>query len=94
MSCEDIKFYETVENGIVHLEDLHYAIPLPFTHQNIVMRNTSRITAAICLNSSPKDMLARWMRSSKVKSEETGIYHSQKPKVRVRCLVPHPFNKA
>ena len=49
MTCEDIKFYETVENGIVHLEDLHYAIPLPFTHQNIVMRNTSRITAAICL---------------------------------------------
>ena len=35
MSREDIKFCETVESGIVHLEDLHYEMPLPFKHQNI-----------------------------------------------------------
>ena len=29
LSREDIKFYETVENGIVHLEDRHYEMPLP-----------------------------------------------------------------
>ena len=39
MSCEDIKFYETVENGIVHLEDQHHEMPLPFKHQNIQLPN-------------------------------------------------------
>ena len=29
MSREDIKFCETVESGIVHLEDLHYEMPRP-----------------------------------------------------------------
>ena len=35
MSHEDIKFCETVESGILHLDDLHYEMPLPFKHQNI-----------------------------------------------------------
>lgn len=36
MSLEDIKFCETVESGIVHLEELHYEMPPPpFKHQNI-----------------------------------------------------------
>ena len=39
MSREDIKFCETVEIGIVHLEDLHYEMPLPFKHQNIRLPN-------------------------------------------------------
>jgi len=39
MSREDIKFCETVESGIVHLEDLHYEMPLPFKHQNIQLPN-------------------------------------------------------
>ena len=30
MSREDIQFCETVDSGIVHLEDLHYEMPLPF----------------------------------------------------------------
>ena len=38
MSREDIKFCETV-GGIVHLEDLHYEMPLPFKHQNIQLPN-------------------------------------------------------
>ena len=38
MSCEDIKFCE-MESGIVHLEDLHYEMPLPFKHQNIQLPN-------------------------------------------------------
>ena len=39
MSREDIKFCETVESGIVHLEDLHYEMPLQFKHQNIRLPN-------------------------------------------------------
>ena len=39
MSREDIKFCETVESGIVHLDDLHYEMPLPFKHQNIQLPN-------------------------------------------------------
>ncbi|XP_068720766.1 uncharacterized protein [Montipora capricornis] len=39
MSREDIKFCETVESGIVHLEDLHYELPLPFKHQKIQLPN-------------------------------------------------------
>ena len=39
MSRGDIKFCETVESGIVHLEDLHYEMPLPFKHQNIQLPN-------------------------------------------------------
>ena len=39
MSREDIKFCETVESSIVHLEDLHYEMPLPFKHQNIQLPN-------------------------------------------------------
>jgi len=35
MSCEDIKFCEIVESGIIHLEDLHYEMPLSFKHQTI-----------------------------------------------------------
>ena len=36
---EDIKFYETVETGIVHLEDLHNEMPLPFKHKNTQLPN-------------------------------------------------------
>ena len=36
---EDIKFYETVETGIVHLEDLHYEMPLPLKHKNTQLPN-------------------------------------------------------
>ena len=39
MSREDVKFYETVETGIVHLEDLHYEMPLPFKHKNTQLPN-------------------------------------------------------
>ena len=39
MSREDIQFCETVESGIVHLEDLHYEMPLPFKHPNIHLPN-------------------------------------------------------
>ena len=39
MSREDIKFYETVETGVVHLEDLHYEMPLPFKHKNTQLPN-------------------------------------------------------
>ena len=39
MSLEDIKFCETVESGIVYLEDLHYEMPLPFRRQNIQLPN-------------------------------------------------------
>ena len=39
MSHEDIQFCETVESGIVHLEDLHYEMPLPFKHLNIQLPN-------------------------------------------------------
>ena len=39
MSREDIKFCETVESGIVHLDDLHYEMPLPFKHQNVQLPN-------------------------------------------------------
>ena len=39
MSREDIKLCETVESGIIHLEDLHYEMPLPFKHQNIRLPN-------------------------------------------------------
>ena len=39
MSREDIQFCETVESGIVHLEDLHYEMPLPFMQQNIQLPN-------------------------------------------------------
>ena len=39
MSREDNKFCETVESGIVHLQDLHYEMPLPFKHQNIRLPN-------------------------------------------------------
>ena len=39
MLQEDIKSYETVETGIVHLEDLRYELPLPFKHKNIQLPN-------------------------------------------------------
>ena len=39
MSLEDIKFCETLESGVVHPEDLHYQMPLPFKHQNIRLLN-------------------------------------------------------
>ena len=39
MSREDIESYETVENGIIHLEDKHYEMPFPFKHQNIHLTN-------------------------------------------------------
>ena len=39
LSREDIKFYETVENGIVHLEDRHYEMPLPFKYENTQLPN-------------------------------------------------------
>ena len=39
MSREDIKFCGTVESSIVHLEDLHYEMPLPFKHQKIQLPN-------------------------------------------------------
>ena len=34
MSREDIKCCETVESGIVHLQDLHYEMPLPFNPEH------------------------------------------------------------
>ena len=39
MSREDIKFYETVEFSIVHLEDFHYEMPLPFKQKNTQLPN-------------------------------------------------------
>ena len=39
MSGEDIKFCETLESGIVHLEDVHYEMPLPFKHPKIQLLN-------------------------------------------------------
>ena len=39
MSREDIQFCETVESGIVHLEDLHYEMLLPFKHPNVQLPN-------------------------------------------------------
>jgi len=39
MSRKDVKFCETVESGIVYLEDLHYEIPLLFKRQNIQLPN-------------------------------------------------------
>ena len=39
MSREDIKFCETAESGIVHLDDLHYEMPLPFKYQTIQLPN-------------------------------------------------------
>ena len=35
LSRDDIKFYQTWENGVVHLEDMHYEMPLPFKHQDV-----------------------------------------------------------
>ena len=87
MSREDMKFYETVENGITCQEDLHYEMSLPFKHWNIrlpnnypqaekrLMLSTTRITAALCLKSSPRDMHARWIWNLRVKVEESGICH-------------------
>ena len=40
MSREDIHFCETVESGIIHLEDLHYEMPIPFKHPNIQLPKT------------------------------------------------------
>lgn len=40
MSREDIHFCETVESGIVHIEDLHYEMPIPFKHPNIQLPTT------------------------------------------------------
>ena len=39
ISHKDIKFCEMVESGIIHLEDLHYELPLPFKHLNIQLPN-------------------------------------------------------
>ena len=39
LSREDLKFFDTVERGIIHLEDLHYEMPLPFKHQDIQLPN-------------------------------------------------------
>lgn len=39
MSREDIKFFETLESGVIHLEGQHYEMPLPFKHQNIQLPN-------------------------------------------------------
>ena len=94
MSRDDIKFCETVESGIVHLEDLHYEMPLPLKRQNIQLPNNYAqverrltglkrpmtdtrimgITPVLCLTSYPKDRLARWMMSSKMKLEEPGTF--------------------
>lgn len=38
-SGEDIRYYETMENGINLQEDLHYKMPLPFKHQHIQLPN-------------------------------------------------------
>jgi len=39
MSREDVKFFRTVEEGLVHLEDSHYEMPLPLKNQNIELPN-------------------------------------------------------
>ena len=56
MSCEDIKFYETAETGIVHLEDVHYEIPLPFKHENTQLPNNC-VQAENRLNSLKKRLM-------------------------------------
>ena len=39
LSRDDIKYYQTMENGVVHLKDMHYEMPLPFKHQDIQLPN-------------------------------------------------------
>ncbi len=39
MSREDARFYQIVEDGIVHLEDQHYEMPLPLKDPNIKLPN-------------------------------------------------------
>ena len=53
MSRDDLKFYDTVEKGIVHLEDLHYEMPLPLKDQNLQLPN-NYVQAEKRLNSLKK----------------------------------------
>jgi hypothetical protein len=53
MSREDRQFYHVVENGIVHLEDQHYEMPLPLKDQNIKLPN-NYVQAEKRLNSLKK----------------------------------------
>ena len=39
LSHDDIKFYQTMENGVVHFEYMHYEMPLPFKHQDLQLSN-------------------------------------------------------
>ncbi|CAB4028520.1 Hypothetical predicted protein [Paramuricea clavata] len=55
MSREDRRFYHVVENGIVHLEDQHYEMPLPLKDQNIKLPN-NYVQAEKRLNSLKKRM--------------------------------------
>ncbi|XP_031549017.1 uncharacterized protein LOC116286605 [Actinia tenebrosa] len=53
MSREDWKFYQTVEDWIVHLEDSHYEMPLPLKDRNIKLPN-NRVQAEKRLESLKK----------------------------------------
>lgn len=42
LSHDDIKFYQTMENGVVHFEYMHYEMPLPFKHQDLQLPNNCK----------------------------------------------------
>ena len=52
LSHGDIKFYQTMENGVVHFEYMHYEMPLPFKHQDLQLPNNCKREK--CLNSLKK----------------------------------------
>ena len=56
MSREDRRFYQIVEDGIVHLEDSHFEMPLPLKDQNIRLPN-NRTQAEKRLNSLKKRLM-------------------------------------
>ena len=57
MSREDARFYQIVEDGIVHLEDQHYEMPLPLKDPNIKLPN-NYVQAEKRLNSLKKRLLS------------------------------------
>ena len=57
MSREDARFYQIVEDGIVHLEDQHYEMPLPLKVPNIKLPN-NYVQAEKRLNSLKKRLLS------------------------------------
>lgn len=42
LSHDDIKFYQTMENGVVHFEYMHYEMPLPFKHKDLQLPNNCK----------------------------------------------------